>query len=70
MTRHEISEARNTLGLDIDEMATAMGIHRNTWGKWVKGERRPDNAAVQLVRYLLWLHGHHPRILARMLRER
>ena len=70
MMPEELNEARLTLSLTIDQMAEAMDIHRNTWGKWVKGERRPDNAAVQLVRYLLWLHKLHPRILARMLIER
>ncbi|MGW8177545.1 MAG: helix-turn-helix domain-containing protein [bacterium] len=29
-------EARQKLGLSIEEMAQVMGVHRQTWAKWRK----------------------------------
>ena len=61
------AEARQALGLSREEMARAMGVHRETWAKWERGERKPDNAALQLMRLLYWLH--EKRGLAQWLRE-
>ena len=58
------AQVRQSMGLSIKEMAHIMGVHRQTWTKWERGERRPDNAAVRLMELLCWLHEHHPRILA------
>jgi DNA-binding XRE family transcriptional regulator len=30
--------ARESLGLNQSTMAAAMGVHRNTWGKWERDE--------------------------------
>ena len=49
-------EARLRLGLNQKQMASAMGIHRQTWIKWERGERKPNNAAIRLMELLLWLH--------------
>ena len=48
-------KAREQLGLSINEMASAMGIHRQTWVKWERGERDPGAAALRLIGTLLWL---------------
>lgn len=61
------AEARQKLGLSRQEMARAMGVHRETWAKWERGERRPDNASTQLMRLLCWLHRR--QTLAQWLRE-
>lgn len=63
------AEARQTLGLSREEMARAMGVHRETWAKWERGERRPDNAAAQLMTLLCWLHENRGQTLAQWLRE-
>ena len=63
------AEARQKLGLSREEMATAMGVHYETWAKWEREQRQPDKAAVKLMTTLLWLHSEHPRIFARMLKE-
>jgi DNA-binding XRE family transcriptional regulator len=48
-------EARSKLGLSIAEMASLMGVHRDTWGKWERGQRQPDQAAVRLMQTLVWI---------------
>ena len=49
-------EARLRLGLSINDMARACGVHRQTWVKWERGERTPDAAALRLLDVLIWLH--------------
>ncbi len=49
-------QARLKLGLNQKEMAAAMGVHRQTWVKWERGERPPGSAAIRLIDTLLWLH--------------
>jgi DNA-binding transcriptional regulator YiaG len=51
-------EARLRLGLNQTKMAEAMGIHRQTWVKWERAERKPDNAAIRLIEALLWMHSN------------
>ena len=53
-------DARKWLGLSVNEMAGLMGVHRQTWVKWERGERVPDNAAVRLMQLLCWLRKEHP----------
>lgn len=65
----DFKEARQTLGLTINEAARACGVHRQTWVKWERGERKPDNVALQLVRLLLWLHEHRRATLEKWLGE-
>lgn len=69
MEINEVKEARQTLDLSIDEAARACGVHRQTWVKWERGERKPDNAALQLVRLLLWLHERRRATLEKWLCE-
>jgi DNA-binding transcriptional regulator YiaG len=46
-------QARLVLGLNQKQMATAMGVHRQTWVKWERGERRMNAAAVKLLERIL-----------------
>ena len=47
------AEARQDLGLSIAEMARTLGIHRQTWVKWERGEQSPPAVALTAIR-LLW----------------
>ena len=48
-------EAREILGLNQTEMAKALGVARNTWLKWERGERDITAAPSRLLKTLLWL---------------
>jgi len=48
-------EARQELGLSIEEMARALGIHRQTWVKWERCEQRPPAVAVTAMRMLVFI---------------
>ena len=50
-------QARQRLGLSIAEMARRCGVHRNTWAKWEREERRPNAAARRLIEILLEQRG-------------
>jgi len=50
-----IFSLRNILGLSVASMATCCGIHRDTYGKWERGEQRPPAAAQQLFRLIEWM---------------
>jgi len=67
MKPEELNEARLALGLTIDQMAAAMSVHRNTWGKWVAGDRKPNNAAVRLVEVMVSFHKVAPEIFGRVI---
>lgn len=67
MNSVELNESRLRLGFSIQQMADAMDVHRDTWGKWVRGDRKPDRASVQLVRLMLWLHDHRTATLEKWL---
>lgn len=40
MTAQQLQEARQTLGLNITQMAEALNTPRGTYLKWERGERR------------------------------
>ena len=64
------AEARRKLGLCGSEMARLMGgTHPMTVSKWETGERTPRSQAAELLRLLVWLHDHHPAILAEWLEK-
>ncbi len=48
-------QVRLTLGLNQSGMAGVMGVHRNTWVKWERGEREITAAPARLLETLLWL---------------
>ena len=55
MTASELKEVRLRLGLSQQAMSAAMGVHRQTWVKWERGERTPDNAALRLIEALQFM---------------
>lgn len=63
MSEFNPKQARLTLGLNQSEMARLMGIHRNLWVKWERGEQRITAAPVRLLAVLLFLKAEHPFIL-------
>ena len=60
----EIKDARIQAGIPTTtEFARLLGVHPMTVRKWETGERKPNEAAKQLVKLLLWLYCKHPEIL-------
>jgi DNA-binding transcriptional regulator YiaG len=55
----DISELRRFVGLTQTQFARAMGISVHTLRNWEQGRRRPDGAAVALLR----IAARHPRII-------
>ena len=55
MSSEKLKEARLRLGLSQQAMSAAMGVHRQTWVKWERGERTPDNAALRLIAALQFM---------------
>jgi DNA-binding transcriptional regulator YiaG len=53
-------QARQTLGLNQSTMARLMGVHRQTWVKWERGERKPPAVAIRMIDILLVLKTEHP----------
>jgi len=49
-------QARENLGLNQTQMAEAMGVHRNTWLKWERGEQQISAAPARLIQVFLWLN--------------
>lgn len=43
---------RRKLGVSYAVAARVCGVHRQTWIKWERGEREPDNAAARLMEIL------------------
>ena len=40
MTRHELKQARKSLGLSVKEAAKIFKVSYSCWGKWERGERK------------------------------
>lgn len=53
MTPAEILQARQSLGLSVNVMAQRLGIDRNTYGKWERGEQRAPAIAATAIRWLV-----------------
>lgn len=56
MIHTELKQARETLGLNIKEMAQALDVSRSTYNHWERGERRMTGASPQAVRLLMFVH--------------
>lgn len=52
MTPAEILQARQSLGLSVNAMAQRLGIDRNTYGKWERGEQRAPAIAATAIKWL------------------
>jgi transcriptional regulator with XRE-family HTH domain len=53
MTSSQILQARQSLGLSVNAMAQRLGIDRNTYGKWERGEQRAPAIAATAIKWLL-----------------
>lgn len=53
ITPSEILQARQSLGLSVNAMAQRLGIDRNTYGKWERGEQRAPAIAATAIRWLV-----------------
>jgi len=60
-------EARETLGLNQTKMSRAMGIHRNHWLKFERGERPITAGPKRTLEILLLLKSEHPTIFQQLL---
>jgi transcriptional regulator with XRE-family HTH domain len=55
VTQSEILKARQQLGLNQSEMARAIGVARNHYLKWERGEQRITAAPVSSINMLLYM---------------
>ena len=53
MTKEQLKQARQSLGLSVNAMAQRLGIDRNTYGKWERGEQRAPAIAATAIRWLV-----------------
>ena len=53
MTTEQLKQARHQLGLSVNAMAQRLGIDRNTYGKWERGEQRAPAIAATAIRWLV-----------------
>lgn len=53
MTPEQILQSRQSLGLSVNAMAHRLGIDRNTYGKWERGEQRAPAIAATAIRWLV-----------------
>jgi putative transcriptional regulator len=55
----DLTAFRAMLGLSQPAFARALGVQVATWRNWEQGRRKPDGAAIALLR----LAARHPRLL-------
>lgn len=48
-------EAREALSLSINEIADALGVHRQTWVKWERGEQKAPAVAFTAMDMLIYM---------------
>ena len=53
MTKEQLKQARQELGLSVNAMAQRLGIDRNTYGKWERGEQRAPAIAATAIKWLV-----------------
>lgn len=53
MNAEQLKQARQQLGLSVNAMAQRLGIDRNTYGKWERGEQRAPAIAATAIRWLV-----------------
>jgi DNA-binding transcriptional regulator YiaG len=58
-TGEDISTLRKFIGLTQDKFSEAIGISVHTLRNWEQGRRKPDGAAIGLLR----IAARHPRII-------
>lgn len=63
MTKEDIIETRNKLGLNQKEMAYLLGVSYNTYTKWETGHRNPTTSAQRLIELVGLVGEHAPAVL-------
>jgi len=54
----DIDKLRKQTGLSINEFSALLNVHRDTFGKWKRQERSPDQAAIRLFKIIEWLNNN------------
>lgn len=53
LSKLEILEARQSLGLTVQQMADKLGVHRDTYSKWERGVQKIPAIGATAIRWLL-----------------
>ena len=53
MSNLDILEARQKLGLTVQQMADMLGIHRDTYSKWERGVQKIPAIGATAIRWLV-----------------
>ena len=53
MSNLDILEARQKLGLTVQQMADMLGIHRDTYSKWERGVQKMPAIGATAIRWLV-----------------
>ena len=53
LSKLEILEARQSLGLTVQQMADKLGIHRDTYSKWERGVQKMPAIGATAIRWLV-----------------
>jgi len=53
LSEFEILEARQALGLTVQQMADKLGIHRDTYSKWERGVQKMPAIGATAIRWLV-----------------
>ena len=52
MSKLELLEARQKLGLTVQQMADRLGVHRDTYSKWERGVQKMPAIGATAIRWL------------------
>ena len=53
MSKLELLEARQKLGLTVQQMADRLGVHRDTYSKWERGVQKMPAIGATAIRWLV-----------------
>ena len=53
LSQLELLEARQKLGLTVQQMADKLGIHRDTYSKWERGVQKMPAIGATAIRWLV-----------------
>ena len=59
-TRHQIAAARAVAGLTMEDAASLVHAHKNTWNKWERGDQKMHSAYWELFLIKFLLHRTPP----------
>ena len=52
MSKLELLEARQKLGLTVQQMADRLGVHRDTYSKWERGVQKMPAIGATAIRWM------------------